>query len=51
MNSLVLSIQNLLIHLTNDISHLIKLSFNTPKSTMGLGALSISPFLMTGDKP
>jgi hypothetical protein len=30
----------LLIHLTNDISHLIKLSFNTPKSTRGLDALS-----------
>jgi hypothetical protein len=40
MNSLVLSIYNLLIHLTNDISHLIKLSFNTLKSTRGLDALS-----------
>jgi hypothetical protein len=30
----------MLIHLTNDISHLIKLSFNTPKSTRGLDALS-----------
>jgi hypothetical protein len=28
------------IHLTNDISHLIKLSFNTPKSNRGLDALS-----------
>jgi hypothetical protein len=27
------------IHLTNDISHLIKLSFNTPKSTRGLDTL------------
>jgi hypothetical protein len=30
----------MLIHLTNDISHLIKLSFNTLKSTRGLDALS-----------
>jgi hypothetical protein len=41
MNSLVLSILILLIHLTNDISHLIKLSFNTPKPTRGLDALSV----------
>jgi hypothetical protein len=27
------------IHLRNDISHLIKLSFNTPNSTRGLDAL------------
>jgi hypothetical protein len=32
----------MLIHLTNDISHLIKLSFNTPKFTRGLDALSVS---------
>jgi hypothetical protein len=31
----------MLIHLTNDISHLIKLSFNTPKFTRGLDPLSI----------
>jgi hypothetical protein len=30
----------LLIHLTNDISHLIKLSFNIPKFSRGLDALS-----------
>jgi hypothetical protein len=29
-------------HLPHNISHLIKLSFNTPKSTMGLDALSPS---------
>jgi hypothetical protein len=29
------------IQLTHDISYLIKLSFNTPKSTRGLDALSI----------
>jgi hypothetical protein len=39
------------IHLTHDISHLIKLSFNTPKSTRGLDALSISPFLVIDEKP
>jgi hypothetical protein len=32
----------LFIHLIHDISPLIKLSFNTPKSTMGLDALSPS---------
>jgi hypothetical protein len=31
----------MLIHLTTDINHLIKLSFNTPKSTRGLDALSV----------
>jgi hypothetical protein len=36
-----ISIKNLLIHLTHDISSLIKLSFNTSKSTRGLDALSI----------
>jgi hypothetical protein len=41
----------MLIHLTHDIRHLIKLSFNTPKSTMGLDALSIFPFLVIDDKP
>jgi hypothetical protein len=41
MNSLVLFIYNMFIHLTNDISHLIKLSFNTPKFTRGLDALLI----------
>jgi hypothetical protein len=35
-------IKNLLIHLTHDISPLIKLSFNTPKSTRGLNALSVT---------
>jgi hypothetical protein len=30
----------MLIYLTHDIRHLIKLSFNTPKSTRGLDALS-----------
>jgi hypothetical protein len=40
MNSFVLSIYDLLIYLTNNISHLIKLSFNTQKSTRGLDALS-----------
>jgi hypothetical protein len=30
----------MLIHLTHDIRHLIKLSFNTQKSTRGLDALS-----------
>jgi hypothetical protein len=30
------------IHLTHDINHLIKLSFNTPKSTRGLDALSVT---------
>jgi hypothetical protein len=50
MNSLVLSILNLLIHLTNDISHLIKWSLNTPKSTRGLDALSIFLFLVIDDK-
>jgi hypothetical protein len=30
------------IHLTHDISHLIKLSFNTPKSTRGLDALLVT---------
>jgi hypothetical protein len=39
----------LLIHLTHDISYLIKLSFNTPKSTCGLDSLSISPCLMIDD--
>jgi hypothetical protein len=29
----------MLIHLTNNIRHLIKLSFNTPKPTRGLEAL------------
>jgi hypothetical protein len=38
----------MLIHLTNDISHLIKLSFNTTKSTRGLDALS--PLLPAQDK-
>jgi hypothetical protein len=42
MNLFVLFIYNLLIHLINDISHLIKLSFNTPKSTKSLDALSHS---------
>jgi hypothetical protein len=32
----------MLIHLTNDISHLIKLSFNTPKSTRDLDALLVA---------
>jgi hypothetical protein len=40
MNLFVLSIWIMLIHLTTNISHLIKLSFNTPKSTRGLDALS-----------
>jgi hypothetical protein len=31
----------MLIHLTRDISHLIKLLLNTPKSTRGLDALSV----------
>jgi hypothetical protein len=31
----------MLIHLTHDIRYLIKLSFNTLKSTMGLDALSL----------
>jgi hypothetical protein len=39
MNSLILFIYNLLIHLTNDISHLIKLLFNTSKFTRRLDAL------------
>jgi hypothetical protein len=39
------------IHLTPDISHLIKLSFNRTKSTRGLDALSISFFLVIDDKP
>jgi hypothetical protein len=38
----------MLIHLTNDISHLIKLSFNTTKSTRSLDALS--PLLPAQDK-
>jgi hypothetical protein len=42
MNTFVLFIKNLLIHLTLDIRPLIKLSFNTPKSTRGLDALSSS---------
>jgi hypothetical protein len=37
----------MLIHLTYDISHLVKLSFNTPKSTRGLDALSL-PRLVLG---
>jgi hypothetical protein len=37
------------IQLTHDISPLIKLSFNTPKSIGGLDALSISPFLGIDD--
>jgi hypothetical protein len=37
-------IKNMLIHLTRDISSLIKLSFNTPKSTRGLD--SLSPILL-----
>jgi hypothetical protein len=40
----------MLIHLTHDISHLIKLLFYTPKFTKGLDALSISHFLMIDDK-
>jgi hypothetical protein len=36
-------IKNPLIHLTQDIRPLIKLSFATPKSTMGLDALSVMP--------
>jgi hypothetical protein len=33
--------KNLLSHLIHDITHLIKLSFNTPKFTGGLDALSV----------
>jgi hypothetical protein len=51
MNTFVLFIYNLLIHLTHDIRPLTKLSFNTPKSTRGLDALSISPFLVIDDNP
>jgi hypothetical protein len=40
----------MLIHLTHDISHLIKLSFNTPKSTRGLDALSGVVFERCEDK-
>jgi hypothetical protein len=41
----------MLIHLTKDISPLIKLSFNTPKLTRGLDALSIFSFLVIDDNP
>jgi hypothetical protein len=40
----------MLIHLTHDIRHLIKLSFNTPKSTRGLDTLS-SPKEAVFEKP
>jgi hypothetical protein len=36
MNTFVFFIKSLLIHLTKDIRHLIKLSFNAPKPTRGL---------------
>jgi hypothetical protein len=37
----------MLIHLIHDISYLIKLSFNTPKSTSGLDALSVTQIKKT----